>query len=219
MSSDFSQYYEAQEPGQRERAYGWATAIGLQAVDGLSPSQNLIETAKRHIEGEISAAEARRIVDAYYETRLSPEYLIGLHGKIFEGVFPHAGEIREVDLTKREWVLDGESVHYEASFFIEKSLDYDFGKEEYGSPASDAIKNLHRRGAATVEKTVEKTVENSQSIILSALAHFPASTQKDLQAATGLSRRGVEWNLKSLKSRGLIRRVGPSRGGHWEVCQ
>ena len=171
MSSDFSQYYEAQEPGQRERAYGWATAIGLQAVDGLSPSQNLIETAKRHIEGEISAAEARRIVDAYYETRLSPEYLIGLHGKIFEGVFPHAGEIREVDLTKREWVLDGESVHYEASFFIEKSLDYDFGKEEYGSPAS------------------------------------------------GLSRRGVEWNLKSLKSRGLIRRVGPSRGGHWEVCQ
>ena len=200
MSSDFSQYYEAQEPGQRERAYGWATAIGLQAVDGLSPSQNLIETAKRHIEGEISAAEARRIVDAYYETRLShdapaceeeadkvaariceiiylpsfrrsPEYLIGLHGKIFEGVFPHAGEIREVDLTKREWVLDGESVHYEASFFIEKSLDYDFGKEEYGSPAS------------------------------------------------GLSRRGVEWNLKSLKSRGLIRRVGPSRGGRWEVCQ
>lgn len=358
MSSDFSQYYEAREPGRRERAYGWATAIGLQAVDGLSPSQNLIETARRHIEGEISAAEARRLVDAYYETRLShdaptreeeadkvaariceiiylpsfrlsPEYLIGLHGKIFEGVFPHAGKIREVDLTKREWVLDGESVHYEASFFIEKSLDYDFGKEaafkykglsenafvehfasfisgiwqihpfregntrttalfaikylrskgfavtndlfaenswyfrnalvranyenqqrgiektqlpleeffkvliygydielksrhlkigqEYGSPVSDAIKNLHRHGAVTVEKTVEKPVENAQAIILSALEHFPTSTQKDLQAATGLSRRGVEWNIKSLKDRGLIRRVGPSRGGHWEV--
>ena len=70
MNPDFSQYYEAREPGRRERAYGWATAIGLQAVDGLVPSANLIETARRNIEGEITAAEARKIVDAYYETKL-----------------------------------------------------------------------------------------------------------------------------------------------------
>jgi fido (protein-threonine AMPylation protein) len=171
MDPDFSAYYEAKEPGRRERAYGWATAIGLQAVDGLKTSDALIETAKRNIEGKISAAEARRIVDAYYETRLghdapedereadrvatrineiihlpsfrlSPEYFIGLHGKIFEGVFPHAGTIRQVDLTKREWVLNGESVHYEASFFIEKSLDYDFGREakfKYKGLSEDAF--------------------------------------------------------------------------------
>lgn len=171
MDPDFSAYYEAKEPGWRERAYGWATAIGLQAVDGLKTSDALIETAKRNIEGKISAAEARRIVDAYYETRLghdapedereadrvatrineiihlpsfrlSPEYFIGLHGKIFEGVFPHAGTIRQVDLTKREWVLNGESVHYEASFFIEKSLDYDFGREakfKYKGLSEDAF--------------------------------------------------------------------------------
>ena len=74
--------------------------------------------------------------------RLSPEYFIGLHGKIFEGVFPHAGTIRQVDLTKREWVLNGESVHYEASFFIEKSLDYDFGREakfKYKGLSEDAF--------------------------------------------------------------------------------
>ena len=70
MHPDFGQYYEAREPGRRERAYGWATAIGLQAVDGLKPSAALIETAKRNIEGKITAAEARRIVDAYYETKL-----------------------------------------------------------------------------------------------------------------------------------------------------
>ena len=70
MDPDFSAYYEAKEPGWRERAYGWATAIGLQAVDGLKTSDALIETAQRNIEGKISAAEARRIVDAYYETRL-----------------------------------------------------------------------------------------------------------------------------------------------------
>lgn len=118
--SGFDQYYdEAVEPGKRERAYAWATAIGLQDVDGLKPSKYLIATAKRHIEGEISQEEARRIVDEYYETKdghdlpsdtkeadkvaarivtvinsptfvFSPAYLIGLHEKIFEGIFPHA---------------------------------------------------------------------------------------------------------------------------------
>ena len=67
----FDEYYdEAVEPGKRERAFAWATAIGLQDVDGLKPSKYLIKTAKRHIEGEISAAEARKLVDEYYETKI-----------------------------------------------------------------------------------------------------------------------------------------------------
>ena len=171
MNLDFDKYYEAPEPGRRERAYGWATAIGLQDVDGLRPSQYLIDTARRNIEGEISADEARRLVDEYYEVkgeheipedtveadkvsvrinqiihlpsfRLSPEFYLGIHGKIFEGVFPHAGEIRTVDLRKREWVLNGDSVQYEASFLIEKSLAYDFsqeGKFKYKGLSEDAF--------------------------------------------------------------------------------
>lgn len=157
--SGFDQYYdEAVEPGKRERAYAWATAIGLQDVDGLKPSKYLIKTAKRNIEGEISAAEARKLVDEYYETkinhdvpadaeeadkvaarivsivnspgfRLSPEYYIGLHRQIFDGVFPYAGEIRSVELTKKEWVLNGDTVEYELSCMIEKSLAYDFEQE------------------------------------------------------------------------------------------
>lgn len=155
----FDKYYEAPEPGRRERAYGWATAIGLQDVDGLRPSQYLIDTAKRNIEGEISADEARRLVDEYYATklgqdesedaeeadkvsarmipiintpgfRLSPEYYLGLHKKIFDGVFHHAGTIRDVELTKREWVLNGDTVEYELSCMIEKSLAYDFDNEK-----------------------------------------------------------------------------------------
>ena len=70
MKNAFDQYYaEAVEPGRRERAYAWATAIGLQDVDGLKPSKHLYDVAKRHIEGEISQEEARRIVDEYYETK------------------------------------------------------------------------------------------------------------------------------------------------------
>lgn len=158
MKDEFGKYYEAKEPGRRERAYAWATAIGLQDVDGLKPSKYLIKTAKRNIEGEITAAEARKLVDEYYETkidhdvpadaeeadkvaarivsivnspgfRLSPEYYIGLHRQIFDGVFPHAGEVRNVELTKKEWVLNGDTVEYELSCMIEKSLAYDFEQE------------------------------------------------------------------------------------------
>ena len=157
--SGFDQYYdEAVEPGKRERAYAWATAIGLQDVDGLKPSKHLLATAKRHIEGEITQEEARRIVDEYYETKdghdlpndtkeadrvaarivsvinsptfvFSPAYLIGLHEKIFEGIFSHAGKIREVELTKHEDVLNGASVEYAPSFMVMKTLEYDFDKE------------------------------------------------------------------------------------------
>ena len=167
----FDEYYdEAVEPGKRERAFAWATAIGLQDVDGLKPSKYLIKTAKRHIEGEISAAEARRLVDEYYEMkldhdvpadakeadkvaarivaivnmpgfRLSPEYFIGLHGQIFDGVFPHAGKLREVQLTKKEWVLNGDTVEYAPYFDIDRSLEYDFEKEKkfrYAGLSDDA---------------------------------------------------------------------------------
>jgi len=171
MTNDFSQYYVATEPGRRERAHAWATAIGLQDVDGLKPSKYLIATAKRHIEGEISQEDARRLVDEYYETklghdepedakeadkvsarmiaiintpgfRLSPEYYLGLHKQIFDGVFPHAGKIRDVELTKREWVLNWDTVEYELSCMIEKSLAYDFDRErrfKYKGLSEDAF--------------------------------------------------------------------------------
>jgi len=172
MKNGFDQYYdEATEPGKRERAYAWATAIGLQDVDGLKPSQHLYETARRHIEGEITQEEARRIVDEYYETKdghdlppdtqeadkvasrmiavlnsptfsFSPAYFLGLHQRIFEGIFPHAGQIRSVELTKHEEVLNGASVGYAPSFMIERALDYDFERErkfDYRGLSEDAF--------------------------------------------------------------------------------
>ena len=161
MKNAFDQYYaEAVEPGRRERAYAWATAIGLQDVDGLKPSKHLYDVAKRHIEGEISQEEARRIVDEYYETKdghdlpadqeeadrvaariiaiinspsfvFSPEYFIGLHGRIFEGIFPHAGKVREVELTKSEDVLNGATVEHAPSFMIKTQLEAEFNRERH----------------------------------------------------------------------------------------
>lgn len=168
---EFDDYYQARSASKRERAENWAVAIGLQKVDGLTPSRYLIDIAKRHIEGDISGAAATRMIDRYYETKsghdapedvkeadrvsarinevieeegfnLSPTCLIGLHGLIFEGVFPHAGSIREVNLRKREWVLRGDSVTYGHAPMIEKTLEYDFDREREFSYANKGKKEI-----------------------------------------------------------------------------
>ena len=59
---DFDEYIVASEPHKRERADAWRAAIGLQAVDGLQVSDYLKQTARRHIEGEISIDEAKELV-------------------------------------------------------------------------------------------------------------------------------------------------------------
>jgi ATP-dependent DNA helicase RecG len=74
-------------------------------------------------------------------------------------------------------------------------------------------------GRVPVEKTVEKAVEKTVEIIIMLLRSNPRITQKEIATETGLSRRGVEWNLREMKKGGLIRRVGPDKGGHWEVVK
>ena len=172
---DFEEYIRNSEPAKKEKTYAWTTAIGLQQVDGLTPSKYLFETAKRNIDGEISVAEATSIIDSYYESKtdrsgndnerteeadkvssriaqilseksfnFSPSYLIALHGRLFAGIFKFAGKIRDYDITKKEWGLDGDSVMYGAAFELKAALDYDFEQERHFS-----YKNL------TLEETVK----------------------------------------------------------------
>ena len=61
---DFDSYIRQVEPSKQEKGKNWATAIGLQKVDGLTPSKYLYETAKRNIEGEISIEKALHLITA-----------------------------------------------------------------------------------------------------------------------------------------------------------
>lgn len=56
------------EQQQRERGEAWKVAIGLQQVDRLHTSEYLLETAKRHIEGDINIGEAKQLIDSYYKS-------------------------------------------------------------------------------------------------------------------------------------------------------
>lgn len=157
---DLEEYIRQGEPGRVEKSEAWQTAIGLQAVDGLKTSEYLLDTAKEHIEGNITIDEAQKRIQSYYEQRtertevenntkeadivsariakllgeksfqFSPAEWLTIHRRLFEGVFKHAGQIRQYNITKKEWVLNGDTVIYADFTSIRDTLDYDFATEK-----------------------------------------------------------------------------------------
>ena len=79
------------------------------------------------------------------------------------------------------------------------------------------VKTGMKTGMKIGMKTTEKSVEKSVEKILRYLSENPRAMQNELSIVTGLSVRGVEKNLMILKKSGRLRRVGPDKGGHWEV--
>ncbi len=156
----FKEYLRESEPDKAHKGYAWSTAIGLQAVDGLKPSKYLIDTAIQNIEGKITMKEAQSLIDSYYEERpvhlsdderteeadkvssriaeilsetafsFSPNAYISIHRKLFQGIYKHAGKIRDYNITKKEWVLDGATVMYGSVSELRVTLEYDFSQEK-----------------------------------------------------------------------------------------
>ena len=359
--NEFDQYIRQGEPSQQERAAYWRTAIGLQAVDGLQTSDYLKATAIKHIEGEIDIDQARQLIKTYYQSKTTRETIdddqqeadkvsanitkilssvsldfsakgfVALHRRIFDGVLKHAGEIRHYDITKKEWVLDSDTVNYlnwedlycALEFDIEQERQFSyknlsleqqvlhishfvsglwqihpFGEGNTRTTAvftilylrhigfkvendlfannswyfrnalvranyKNAVKGidyspvylerffrnllmgeqwdlrnryLHispspewqvqpQLGVEERVKTVEetpKTVEESGKTadkILQLLKNNPGMTVREITIVIGLSRRGVEEQIKSLKTKNLLCRIGPTKGGHWEVLR
>ena len=364
-------YFKAEEPGRRERADAWATAIGLQKVDGLTPSQFLFDTAKDHIEGRITQNQARRRIHDYYVAQaevartdpekeeadkvserivavlndggfaFTPEYFISIHAKLFKGVLPSAGKLRSVNIRKREWVLKDDSVTYGDAATIKQSLIRDFIDErefDYGgktprkiiphfarfiaqiwqvhpfgegntrttavftikylrslgfSVDNDAFRDnawyfrnaLVRANYADYAREVSRdwsyleiffrnlllgeknemksrylliglTEEDKQKIrelteekggqkkavgksgkksgkkkvvgksgkktidrVWSLLQKCPQSTFADMVRVLGITRSTIQKHIANLKAAGRLRRVGPDKGGHWEVIE
>ena len=156
---NFEEYLRQGEPNKAEKAKIWKTAIGLQQVDGLNPSEYLIDTAKQNIEGYITIDEVKLRIDSYYEQQavinnenrteeadkvsariaeilsentfaFSPAEYISIHRRLFQGIYSHAGKIRDYNITKKEWVLNGETVIYASAASLKATLEYDFEQEK-----------------------------------------------------------------------------------------
>ena len=154
----FEEYVKASEPGTRQKAYAWTTAIGLQAVDGLKTSEYLTEIAQKNIEGEITVEEANSLINSYYKKQkarsvdrideadkvsariaqliledafvFSVAQYVSIHKQLFEGVYDHAGKIRDYNISKSEWVLNGETVTYGNASDLKEMLEYDLSLEK-----------------------------------------------------------------------------------------
>lgn len=348
---NFDEYVRQGEPNKAEKAKVWKTAIGLQQIDGLKPSEYLIEIARQNIEGYITIEQVKERIDSYYKQHpvktdedrteeadkvsariaemlgeqaftFSPAEYLSIHRRLFQEIYKFAGKIRDYNITKKEWVLNGETVLYASADSLKATLEYDFGQEKKfsykglsqqetiehiarfisylwqihifgeGNTRATAIflikylrtfgftlnnslfeehswyfrntlvranykdhtKNIHATNVfllrffgnllfgennvlknremhiqyvvsttETSEKTVEKTVEKSSQKtvekILEALRNNSKTTQAELSKITGLSRRGIEWNIQKLKSENRIERIGGAKGGYWKIIE
>ncbi|MCD8241107.1 MAG: Fic family protein [Lachnospiraceae bacterium] len=155
----FQEYIRESEPDKRDKGYAWHTAIGLQAVDGLTTSEYLQHTAVRNIEGEISFEEANALLQSYYEENptgdmedrteeadkvsariaallsecafsFTSNTYLSIHKKLFTGIYSHAGRFRDYNITKKEWVLDGATVIYGSATELPETLEYDLSEEK-----------------------------------------------------------------------------------------
>lgn len=158
--SEFDEYIRNGEPDKKEKAISWKTAIGLQAVDGLQISDYLKDTAVKHIEGDISIDEVKELINSYYQSKTvrtpndedteeadkvsaniarilneksfaySVTGFTSIHRRLFEGVFKFAGNIRDYDITKKEWVLCGDTVLYVNAEDLHRAIEYDLEQEK-----------------------------------------------------------------------------------------
>lgn len=157
--NNFEEYLRQGEPNKAEKAKVWKTAIGLQEVDGLKPSDYLISAARQNIEGDITIEEVKQRIDSYYQqnpiidtknrteeadkvsaniTKLLSERsfaftvagFMAVHRRIFDGVYKFAGKIRDYNITKKEWVLQGDTVLYVSAPDLRKAIEYDIEQEK-----------------------------------------------------------------------------------------
>ena len=174
---ELSEYIKQGEPEKQEKAKAWETAIGLQDVDGLKPSEYLLDTAKEHIEGNINIDEAKKRINSYYEQsnernnednteeadkvsvriaeilsekafNFSPTEMLNIHKRLFTGIYKEAGKYREYNFTKKEWILNDDTVTYSSYETIKETIEYDFNQEKNFSykdlSLEDSISHLSR---------------------------------------------------------------------------
>ena len=159
---NFDEYIRQTEPDKKEKGLIWQTAIGLQQVDGLKPSEYLIQTAIQNIEGDITFEEVKNLIDNYYKAQVaqqdnnqddrteeadkvsariaeilsektfsfSPTEYLNIHRRLFVGIYKFAGKIRDYNITKAEWALDGDTVLYAGADNLRATLEFDFEQEK-----------------------------------------------------------------------------------------
>lgn len=218
----FDRYLHQANPDRANRATLWQTAVGLQDVDRLVVSWHLLETARRHIEGSLTLDDCQANIAGYWQEHpfdepqqahrreadlvavnivralsdapfsLSPDGLIDIHRRLFYGVFDFAGQVRDHDIAKKEWVLGKDTVQYGRYQNIQADLNTFF----------------------TAEKTVDYQRFDTNEMI-SHLAEFLCNVWRTHTFCEGNTRTVSVFAILYLRSKGFQLNLHPFAVGSW----
>ncbi len=154
------EYVEKTQPIGYIKQLQWDMAIGLQKVDNLKPSNYLEKLLEKNVSGNLTIKQVEDELRAYYTEKekknkinyselecdfvstrivellnednfeLSVAYLKYVHKLLFQDVYEFAGEFRKIDFSKREKILNNDSVAYGDFKTLTESLEYDISLEK-----------------------------------------------------------------------------------------
>lgn len=160
MSDEENYIIENETTDVAKKQEYWNTGIGLNKVDNLEPSKYLLDLSKKNINGELKYYEVENLLKIYYKTQdfndiniqkekecdlvslriaqiledksfgFSPITLKNIHRYLFKDIYNFAGQYRDYNITKREPILNGDTVTYVDYKNIEEYFSYDFREEK-----------------------------------------------------------------------------------------
>lgn len=201
MKDEFGKYYEAVEPGRRERARAWATAIGLQDVDGLKPSKYL------RSKGYEVANDLFKDKSFYFRNALVRANY----------------ENQRLNVVKTRLPLE--------EFFKVLLFGYDLELKnrflrigcEYGSSVAEGMSGLHRIDVGTngvdVGVNVGVKLSRSEENAIKSILRDKFITAAELGRTLTVSKRQAERIIAALRKKvGLVRK-GSDKNGEWHFSQ
>ena len=116
--------------------------------------------------------------------------------------------------------------------FVSSGSEKPYYKKQYGLSPKGCFTRIgipyawlpgeenHLKKTISIQKTIQKKLTTVQKTILEYLAAHPYATQQNMaHDITIVSLGGVKYNLQVLQKNGFLRRVGPDKGGYWEIIE
>ena len=98
-----------------------------------------------------------------------------------------------------------------------RTIIYRKGVKPVNVPVNVSVKSSQKGSQKSSQKSSQKGSQKSSQKILETLRQNPNMSTTELAEQIGISRRAVAKHVAVLQSFGVLRRIGPDKGGHWEV--
>ena len=116
-----------------------------------------------------------------YLRESEPDEYISIHRTLFQGIYKHAGKIRDYNITKKEWVLDGATVMYGSASELRATLEYDFSQEKDFSYKGLSMDEIIHHLAVFVSWLWQKGIHETTEYLEMFLGNLLLNEQNELK--------------------------------------